>query len=83
MMRHPDPNSEYIIVVNNKGRKRIQRVEYIVTDVRGEDVYITADGLGYARYSLMRKAQDNIVALLDRIPTILAHPEIVKYPVTR
>jgi len=77
MMRYPDPNSEYIIVVDNKGGKRIQRVEYIVTDVRGEDIYITADGLGYAQYSLMLKGQDDMVDLLDRIPKILAHPEIV------
>ena len=48
-----------------------------MTDVRGEDVYITADGLGYARYSLMRKEQDEILEVFDRIPTILAHPEIV------
>ena len=37
----------------------------------------TADGLGYAQYSLMRKGQDDMVDLLDRIPKILAHPEIV------
>ncbi len=28
-MRPPDSNEEYIIVVDNKGRERIQRVEYI------------------------------------------------------
>ncbi len=47
-MRYPDPNEEYVIVVNNKGRKSIQRVEYIVTDVRGETIYVTTDGLTYA-----------------------------------
>lgn len=76
-MRHPPPAEEYITVVDNKGRERIQRVEYIVTDVRGETVYVTVDGLAYARDSLIRKGQDHILEVFDRIPSVLAHPEIV------
>ena len=34
-MHCPPPAEEYITVVDNKGRERIQRVEYIVNDVRG------------------------------------------------
>ena len=51
-MRRPQPAEEYIIVVivvDNKGCERIQHVEYIVTGVRGDTVYVTADGLAYAR----------------------------------
>ena len=44
-MRRPQAAEEYVTVVDNKGRERIQRVEYIVTDVHGETVYVTADGL--------------------------------------
>jgi len=58
-MRCPQPAEEYIIVVSivdNKGRERFQHVEYIVTDVRGDTVYVTADGLAYTRDSLARKA---------------------------
>ncbi len=76
-MRPPDSNEEYIIVVDNKGRERIQRVEYIVTDVRAETVHITVDGLAYVRDSLRRKGQDHIARVFDRIPTVLTHPEIV------
>ena len=76
-MRRPQLAEEYIITVDNKGRERIQRVEYVVTDVRGETVYVTTDGLGYARDSLVRKGQDHILGVFDRIPAVLAHPEIV------
>lgn len=78
-MRHPEPAEEYITVVDNRGRERIQRVEYIVTDVRGEAVYVTADGLAYARDSLERKAHYYLIDEFSRIPDILAHPDIVVY----
>ena len=52
-MREPFPSEEYITIVDNKGRERAQRVEYVVLDVRGEKVYITADGLAYTEDSLM------------------------------
>jgi len=57
-MRHPQPAEEYITVVDNKRRERIQRVEYIVTDVHNETVYVTAGGLAYARDSLVRRRCD-------------------------
>jgi len=59
-MRRPQAAEEYVTVVDNKGRERIQRVEYVVTDMRGKTVYVTADGLAYARDSLVRKGQDHI-----------------------
>jgi hypothetical protein len=76
-MRRPQPAEEYVTVVDNKGRERIQRVEYIVTDVRGEMVYITVDGLAYARDSLARKAHYYLIDQCDRISDILAQPDIV------
>jgi hypothetical protein len=78
-MRRPQPAEEYVTVVDNKGRERIQRVEYIVTDVRGEMVYITVDGLAYARDSLARKAHYYLIDQCDRISDILAQPDIVVY----
>lgn len=55
-MQRPQRAEEYITIVDNKGRERIQRVEYVVSDVRDETVYVTVDGLIYARDSLARKA---------------------------
>ena len=76
-MRSSSPPEEYVTVVDNKGRERVQRVEYTVTDVRGEQVYVTADGLAYARDSLAAKGFQYLIEELDRIPSILAHPDIV------
>lgn len=45
MRRRPQPAEEYITIVDNKGCERFQHVEYISTDVRGDTVYVTADGL--------------------------------------
>jgi hypothetical protein len=78
-MRRPQPAEEYVTVVDNKGRERIQRVEYIVTDIRGETVCVTVDGLAYARDSLARKAHYYLIDQLDRVPDILAQPDIVVY----
>lgn len=78
-MRRPQPAEEYITAVDNKGRERIQRVEYVLTDVRGETVYVTVDGLAYARDSLARKAHYYLIDEFNRIPGILAHPDIVVY----
>ncbi len=76
-VRQPQPAEEYVTVVDNKGRERAQRVEYIARDVRGEEVYVTADGLAYARDSLAAKDFDYLFEALDKIPAILAHPDIV------
>lgn len=76
-MREPFPSEEYITIVDNKGRERVQRVEYVVFDVRGEEVYVTADGLAYAEDSLAAKDFQYLIGELDRIPAILSHPAIV------
>ncbi len=78
-MRRLQLAEEYITVVDNKGRERIQRVEYTVTDVRDEMVYVTVDGLAYARDSLARKAHYYLIDEFNRIPDILAHPDVVIY----
>ena len=76
-MEEPSTSEEYVTVVDNKGREKIQRVEYIVHDVQGERVYVTADGLAYAQDSLEAKEFYYLVDELDRIPDILSHPDIV------
>jgi hypothetical protein len=76
-VRYPQPSEEYITIADNKGRERIQRVEYVVTDVRYERIYVTSDGLVYAQDSLARKGQEHLLEILNRIPDILSHPEIV------
>jgi hypothetical protein len=57
-VRKPFPSEEYITIIDNKGRERVQRVEYVVLDVRGEKVYVTADGSAYAEDSLAAKGQN-------------------------
>ena len=54
-MNQPSPTEEYITIIDNKGREKIQRVEYVVHDVGGEEVCVTTDGLAYAEDSLTRK----------------------------
>lgn len=78
-MQRPQRAEEYITIVDNKGRERIQRVEYVVSDVRDETVYVTVDGLIYARDSLARKAHYYLIDEFNRIPDILAQPDIVVY----
>jgi hypothetical protein len=77
LTRTPNPDEEYITIVDNQGRERIQRVEYIATDVRNESIYVTADGIGYTQDSLTRKGQEHIFEIIDQIPIILAQPAIV------
>jgi hypothetical protein len=77
MVRKPTPSEEYITILDNKDRKRVQRVEYIVLDVRSEQVYITPDGLAYATDSLTAKDFHAFIDELERIPIILSNPEIV------
>ena len=77
MVRKPTPAEEYITILDNRGRERVQHVEYIVLDVRNEQVYITADGLTYATDSLAAKDLPAFIHELERIPTILSNPEIV------
>lgn len=71
-------SDEYIIVIDNAGRRKRQKVEYIVLDVRREKVYVTAEGLKYTRDSLRAKGRQRfLLDELERIPNILAHPDIV------
>ncbi len=77
MVRKPTPAEEYITVLDNRNRERVQHVEYIVLDVRSEQVYITADGLTYATDSLAAKGLHAFINELDRIAAILFSPEIV------
>ena len=76
-MREPFPSEEYITIIDNKGRARVQRVEYVVLDVRGEKVYVTVDGLAYAEDSLEAKDQSYLIKKLSKLSGILAHPDIV------
>ena len=76
-MRKPFPSEEYITIIDNKGRERVQRVEYVVLDVRGERVYVTADGLAYAEDSSAAKEQSYLIETLGRLLGILTHPDIV------
>jgi hypothetical protein len=76
-VREPLPSEKYVTIVDNKGRERVQRVKYVVLDARGEQVYVTANGLAYARDSLADKGQPHIIETLNRLPNILAHPDIV------
>lgn len=76
-IRPPQPDEEYITVIDNQGRERVQHVVYVVADVRNISIYVTTDGLLYAQDSLKRKGQDHISAMIDEIPTILIEPAIV------
>lgn len=55
MVRTPLPSEEYLTVIDNRGRQRVQYVEYIALDVRDEQVYVTTDGIIYATDSLAAK----------------------------
>ena len=55
----------FITIVDNAGREKRQRVEYTVTVVRGETVYVTDGGLQYIRDSLWAKGRQRF--LLDEL----------------
>jgi hypothetical protein len=76
-MRYPEPEEEYITILDNRGRERIQHVEYLVTDVQGDTIYVTDDGLAYIHDALVRKGQEHLLDLIESIPMILANPQIV------
>jgi len=67
----------YITIVDDAGRRRQQRVEYAVEDVKGETVYVTKEGLQYTRDALHRKRHYALLDRLDVIPKVLTHPDIV------
>lgn len=76
-MEYPSPSEQYITIIDNRGREKIQSVEYIVTDVKQERIFVTVDGLTYTRDSLAFKEQTHLLAQVDRLPTILEQPDIV------
>ncbi|MFQ5342536.1 MAG: hypothetical protein ACE5F6_13410 [Anaerolineae bacterium] len=68
----------FITIVDNAGREKRQRVEYEVSDVHGETVYITSDGLKYIRDSLwVKRRQRFLLDELDRIPDTISRADIV------
>lgn len=68
----------FVTVVDNAGRERRQRVEYIVSDVRDETVYVTDGGLRYIRDSLwIKKRQRFLLSELAGIPDVISKPDIV------
>ncbi len=68
----------FITIVDNAGREKQQRVEYVVTDVRGETVYVTRGGLRYIRDSLWVKGRQRfLLDELERIPDVISKADIV------
>ena len=68
---------QYITILDNKGREKVQFVEYVIEDVRGERVYVTTDGLAYTQDSLTFKDQTYLIVELDQLPEIIADPDLV------
>ncbi|MDE3088031.1 MAG: hypothetical protein KGJ80_01425 [Chloroflexota bacterium] len=68
---------EFITIIDNRGQERRQRVSSVVSDVRGEQVYVTDEGLKYVTDSLQTKDQKYLIGLIPHIAGILAQPEIV------
>jgi hypothetical protein len=68
----------FITIVDNAGREKQQRVEYVVADVRGETVYVTRGGLEYIRDSLwVKRRQRFLLNELKRIPDVISKADIV------
>lgn len=68
----------YVTIVDNAGREKCQHVEYTITDVRGETVYVTSEGLRYIRDSLWAKVRQRfLLGESDRIPDLISKPDIV------
>jgi len=76
-VRRPAPSEQYITIIDNKGREKIQAVEYIVLDARQEEIYVTSDGLAYAQDSLRFKQQFHVLAELAKLPSVLENPDLV------
>lgn len=76
-MEIPLPSEQYITIIDNRGRERIQSVEYIVHDIAQEKIYVTFEGLAYTRDSLTLKGQIYMLSVLERLPEILQEPDIV------
>lgn len=70
-------NSKVITITDNAGRVKVEQVLYTVTDIFGEEVIITVEGLQYAEDSLRRKRQARLIAQFSQIPQMLSGPDIV------
>ena len=66
-----------ILIIDDAGQHKWETVAYTCTDVRGETVYITQEGLQYSRDALRRKHQYPLLERLDELCKDLAHPDIV------
>ena len=76
-MQLPSSSEQYITIVDNRGREKVQAVEYIVWDVNQEKVFVTADALAYTRDSLTLKRQTYLVPEVDNLSSMLSQPGIV------
>ena len=76
-MQLPSSSEQYITIVDNRGREKVQAVEYIVWDVNQEKVFVTADALAYTRDSLTLKRQTYLVPEVDNLSSMLSQPDIV------
>jgi hypothetical protein len=73
-----DEAPEFITIVDNAGREKHQRVEYVVSDVHDETVYVTSEGLNYIRDSLWIKVHQRfLLDELERIPDAISKPDVV------
>lgn len=70
---------EYITITDDAGRRQQQKVKHVVTDVKGETIYVTVEGLQYTHDSLGRKRQGYLIDEMGRIPAILSRPDIVTW----
>ena len=75
---HLDKRGAFITILDNAGREKHQQVEYTITDVRNEEVFVTEDGLQYIRDSLQAKSRQRfLLDELNRIPNVIANSDIV------
>lgn len=68
---------ESIVIIDESGQVKTEKVVYTVSDVFDEKVYVTKEGLQYTRDSLYRKRQGYFISQLKKISQALSHPDIV------
>lgn len=73
-----DDAFDFITIVDNHGHEKHQRIEYIISDVRGEIVYVTDGGLRYIQDSLWAKRRQRfLLDEMDRLPDVISNADIV------
>lgn len=73
-----DDASDFITIVDNHGNEKRQRIEYTISDVEGEIVYVTDGGLRYIQDSLWAKRHQRfLLEELDRLPDVISNADIV------